>query len=498
MSKLLKKMFIPLLTVFFTLSLFGNLVQAKEYTIKDVPKTDSAYEQIQWVLNQGYMGLIVGKFLPNSNIKRNEFTVILSKVNGDVSNLIKPSKPTFLDVKANDQFYKYIETEKSNMNFFKSAKGKIFKPTTYLTREDACMSVVKAMGYDNDDSAAYDVDSDVSLDEVIQDAGKISPSMMKYVTLAVKNELIELRENGDNSFMDPKKNITRRQLAVFIYNAYQNMDINKSDDSTSTDDGSTSYTNDNTSLDTSSSTSSDYSTVSKSNAKLDVTIAEKAVSNAEIMTDADVYDLVGIDSDLTNAQAAITEALELVVKLDNDSSDYKGFMARIDTANSKVVKAMNEKDSKKENNVDNNTTTNNDSPIVTTTIAADGSRVDKIDYPFVNDNEIIGKWEYMDFVNNIKDFNTLTKRFKGALFLKSVTFEDQGSTSWQFAEDAVSKSHPSCKWTKGIIIDLNDITASHYIINKIDNVEYLFMEWKSGDYVIRGTKPGFYVLKRSK
>jgi bla regulator protein BlaR1 len=39
-------------------------------------------------------------------------------------------------------------------------------------------------------------------------------------------------------------------------------------------------------------------------------------------------------------------------------------------------------------------------------------------------------------------------------------------------------------------------TASHYTIKKIKGSEYLFMEWKSGDYTIRGMKPAYYVMRR--
>jgi hypothetical protein len=79
-------------------------------------------------------------------------------------------------------------------------------------------------------------------------------------------------------------------------------------------------------------------------AKAVVTNAIKAVENAEALTNADTYDLVGNDKDLENAQNAVTAALEAIVKLNKDSADYKGLMARVDAANSNVVKAMDDKD----------------------------------------------------------------------------------------------------------------------------------------------------------
>jgi hypothetical protein len=72
--------------------------------------------------------------------------------------------------------------------------------------------------------------------------------------------------------------------------------------------------------------------------------AEKSVSNAEDLSNTDNYDLVGNKSDLANAQIAIKDALVAIGKLDKNSSDYKGLMARVDTSNFNVVKALDDID----------------------------------------------------------------------------------------------------------------------------------------------------------
>lgn len=208
---------------------------ATDITIKDVANTDEAYSQIQWAVNQGYMGLSLGKFMPNNNVKRNEFTVILAKLNGDIKSLDNPKTSSFLDVAPKDQFFRYIETEKSYMTYTKNTKGYFFKPLTFLTREDAALSIVRVLGYDSDEAISDSMDSDVSLDSVIQDADKVSPVLQKYVALAVQNNLIEVRQDGESIYFDPKKSITRKQLAVFIYNAKQNRDL-KIQDSVVIDD----------------------------------------------------------------------------------------------------------------------------------------------------------------------------------------------------------------------------------------------------------------------
>jgi len=39
-------------------------------------------------------------------------------------------------------------------------------------------------------------------------------------------------------------------------------------------------------------------------------------------------------------------------------------------------------------------------------------------------------------------------------------------------------------------------TAARYIIREIAGRTYVFFEWKSGDYTMRGMKPGYYVLRK--
>ena len=45
--------------------------------------------------------------------------------------------------------------------------------------------------------------------------------------------------------------------------------------------------------------------------------------------------------------------------------------------------------------------------------------VDKIDYSFVNDSNIVGRWQGVDFVDNMNDFKVGTKKWKGTYMLKN-------------------------------------------------------------------------------
>ena len=109
---------------------------------------------------------------------------------------------------------------------------------------------------------------------------------------------------------------------------------------------------------------------------------------------------------------------------------------------------------------------------------------DNIDLPFVNDPQVLGEWESVDFVVDMSKFNPAQLSWKGKLYLKGLTFLENGKTpqAWW-------------TWTKGVLIHHGDQTASHYEIREINSRPYLFLEWKSGDVTIAGMKPHYYVLK---
>ncbi len=110
---------------------------------------------------------------------------------------------------------------------------------------------------------------------------------------------------------------------------------------------------------------------------------------------------------------------------------------------------------------------------------------DNIDLRFVDDPQVVGKWESVDFVADIADFDPTERSWTGELYLKGLTFLPNGRTpqSW-------------FTWTKGKLIHHGDQTASNYEIRQINGVSYLFLEWKSGDVTIAGMKPHYYVLKQ--
>lgn len=51
-------------------------------------------------------------------------------------------------------------------------------------------------------------------------------------------------------------------------------------------------------------------------------------------------------------------------------------------------------------------------------------------------------------------------------------------------------------WTKGTLLEKNNKLAPAYEMKIINGKEYLFIEWKSGDYQFGGRKPYYYVFIR--
>lgn len=120
--------------------------------------------------------------------------------------------------------------------------------------------------------------------------------------------------------------------------------------------------------------------------------------------------------------------------------------------------------------------------------------IDKIDYPFVEDPRVIGKWETVDFVNKTEDFNPEERTWKSELYLSSLIFIKDGKMLASIENGNIA--YTSATWTREIIINEEEKTASKYLIEEINGNQYMFFEWKSGDYVFRNETPSFYVLKK--
>jgi DNA-binding transcriptional MerR regulator len=117
---------------------------------------------------------------------------------------------------------------------------------------------------------------------------------------------------------------------------------------------------------------------------------------------------------------------------------------------------------------------------------------DNIDMPFVNDEKILGKWAVVDFVRYIEDFDPSQQKYSDRLFYKSVEFLPDGELNCTIGN--IFKA----RWTKGttLIKSGSGDIAEAYELRTFNGTDYLFIEWKSGDYTYGKMKPCYYVFVR--
>jgi hypothetical protein len=97
---------------------------------------------------------------------------------------------------------------------------------------------------------------------------------------------------------------------------------------------------------------------------------------------------------------------------------------------------------------------------------------------------LVGRWQSVDFVQNVENFKPGQKSWQGELFLKEVEFRGDGTTSMFF------------RWENGWLLHNDGKTKAQYYIRQMGDTIYLFLPWLSGDVTVRGQKPSYYVLKK--
>lgn len=110
---------------------------------------------------------------------------------------------------------------------------------------------------------------------------------------------------------------------------------------------------------------------------------------------------------------------------------------------------------------------------------------------FESDDNVLGRWVTVDFVKKIEDFDPGRKHWQGELILNELVFENDGQLQWSNKNEKPN-TH---QWTKGKVDPLNKRPAV-YQLRIIDERNYLFFEWLSGNVMTRGQKPYYYVLKQ--
>lgn len=118
---------------------------------------------------------------------------------------------------------------------------------------------------------------------------------------------------------------------------------------------------------------------------------------------------------------------------------------------------------------------------------------DNTDIPFILDEEAVGFWDVVDFVEKKEQFDPNKPYWQEDMFLKRYTFMPDGTMlSQYYTFDDVAKF----AWSRGVVIDRVGATVSEYQIVEKHSQKYMIVEWKSGDYIYGGKVNGYYVLKK--
>ena len=121
-------------------------------------------------------------------------------------------------------------------------------------------------------------------------------------------------------------------------------------------------------------------------------------------------------------------------------------------------------------------------------------RKDDVNLPFENDENVLGTWQNIDWVK-VRDLETYTPKVSTKnYYLQKLVFLPNGDVLAKHNDGSTESEN----WTKGFVISKKRITASKYVIKQFDGEDYLFFEWKSGDYAFAGRIAGWCSLKREK
>jgi hypothetical protein len=163
-----------------------------------------ASSSIDYLFEQGVVtGTGGSNYSPAQNMIRGDFMLMLYRA----LDLSSSSKSNFSDVPAGSYYYTAIATAKA----LGIAKGydDLFMPNAPITREDAMVLVARALKVDGRTLTAGSI-SDLSN---YKDKGSVSEYAVSSVATLVKAGII----TGSNSYLNPKANVTRAEMAVILY-----------------------------------------------------------------------------------------------------------------------------------------------------------------------------------------------------------------------------------------------------------------------------------------
>ena len=122
---------------------------------------------------------------------------------------------------------------------------------------------------------------------------------------------------------------------------------------------------------------------------------------------------------------------------------------------------------------------------------------DDIDRPFVPDDRVLGKWRAVAYCPSPREFDPQRHSRERCFFSETEFFPEGEIVSlYGCGEQRVAGAHRQT-WTKGFVLRKWNETACAYCLREVEGQEYLFIQWKSGDYIWGGMEPEWYAFVRA-
>lgn len=166
-----------------------------------------AYENIKEATEKGFIQGADGKFNPQGNITRAEFTKIIVNIMGLDTNI--DDYIDFEDVLKTSWYYSYVNT--ANKAGVIEGDGNKFNPNEKITREEMAVIIIRALN-----------EEEIVTNRTIKDIDTVSSWAKLEVEKAVALGLME----GDNGVFDPLSYATREMATVVAMRAYNYKDKN--------------------------------------------------------------------------------------------------------------------------------------------------------------------------------------------------------------------------------------------------------------------------------
>ncbi len=117
-------------------------------------------------------------------------------------------------------------------------------------------------------------------------------------------------------------------------------------------------------------------------------------------------------------------------------------------------------------------------------------RREDINVPFMPDDTVVGEWYSVGYVEQAENFCGDVQPNE-IFWLRRIVFCPDGTVTRVYSDEEWHN-----RWSKGVLLDQRKLTVSHYFYKTIQDEEYLFLEWKMGNYVYGGMPPSYYVFRK--